>query len=446
MFTPRSLSLRRPVLGLLILLIPGGFQPGQAAVFEGRLALEMEYLGESYFSEQQLTADDLGLPLGSSLTFSDTTRFSDATWLPGQRLELGWTFGKIDRSQVQLTSRSSFNSERLSQGLEMLWTRGSVDRGRWTLRGTGSFREDDRSLVGHGDWRTRWEGEREFRVWPGTAAHFKTGWEHSRTRGDTTSYLYDFDLFRTRLGFSGGSGWLPLWETQLEATYKTVPNQEPGGYRELRVLGAWREKSQGRSFSTQARIRNYDLDQAVGRDYWAVEAAFRNRFGSQSGAGFSLDSRAELADYRGEDELYFDSAEVSLHAPWRMETGPWTVSVGPASEFLFDLNGSNRDYVEWSGKGTLSRLVGLGGFSDVTLEAGYRNYSSESTEVIEVSSLSSSLLRSDYWLLDILALANLPMGHGISLDLVVSASWEFHTHESERIQVTFTNFGINRRF
>jgi hypothetical protein len=82
----------------------------------------------------------------------------------------------------------------------------------------------------------------------------------------------------------------------------------------------------------------------------------------------------------------------------------------------------------------------------MSVEAGYRDYRSGTSQVIEVASLSTSLLRSDYWLVEALALVNIPLVAGITLDAVASTSWEFHTRESERIQVTFATVGVERGF
>jgi hypothetical protein len=119
---------------------------------------------------------------------------------------------------------------------------------------------------------------------------------------------------------------------------------------------------------------------------------------------------------------------------------------GPAAEGLADLEGGDRDYLEWTVRGGLARTFGTGGFLDLSLDTGYRDYRSGGAEVITISSLSTSLLRSDYWLIDALALLSVPAGRAFSVDLTASSSWEFHRAESERIQVTFATIGVARSF
>ena len=63
-----------------------------------------------------------------------------------------------------------------------------------------------------------------------------------------------------------------------------------------------------------------------------------------------------------------------------------------------------------------------------------------------MSSLSTSILRSDYLVFDVLFLFNLPIFNRTSLDLMASSSWELHATESERIHVTFANLAVSRSF
>jgi hypothetical protein len=435
-----------PWPGLFIAFLAGVVSPVSGGTLEGRFALEMEYLGESYFSELQLTALDLDLALNNSLVVSDTTRFTNDTWLPGQRLELTWRNSLESRARFQIYSRTAFNHERFSQDIEFLGEVPGQRRGRWLFRMNGSLRDDDRSLVGHGDWLTRVEMTREVPFREKLSGGFRIGWDHSRTRGDSVSYLYDFDLLRARLFASGGGSWLPGWETLLEGKAKIVPRGEPGGYREAHLGGVWRQSQAGRTLLVDARIRDYDQDEAVGRDYWSGELTSWNRLWGSSSSSLNLEAEGVLVNYRGEDELYFDSAELTLRLPWKQSKGNWSLGLGPVASFLSDLGDGNRDFRQWSARGSLNRLFGLGGFGDLSLETGYRDYRSESADVIEVSSLSTSIIRSDYWLVDILALLNLPVGGRISIDFMASTSWELHTAESERIHVTFANLGFSKAF
>jgi hypothetical protein len=194
------------------------------------------------------------------------------------------------------------------------------------------------------------------------------------------------------------------------------------------------------------RRRDYAAGGDVGRDYTGAEAVGRGRVLGGETSGLHLEGEAYVYLYAGQDELYYDSAELVLHTPWRRRAGSWDLGVGPAVRFLRDLDGGNRDYVQTTGRGSLGRLLSGAGFGEVSLEAGYRDYRGEGSQVIEVTSLSASLLRSDYWLVDLLVLGNVPVVGGVSLDLLASSSWEVHPGESERIQITFVTLGVSRAF
>ena len=437
---------KRSASGLFVVLLAGVVNPAGAGTLDGRVAVEMEYLGESYFSEQRLSGLDLGLPTTDTVFFSDTTRFADDTWLPGQRLELAWQNPLQSSARFQIYSRTAFNQERFSQDLEFVGEVPGQRKGRWLFKLMGAFRDDKRSLVGHGDWQARAEMTRELPLSSKVSGGLRLGLEHSRTRGDSVSYLYDFDLLRARLFTSGGGTWLPRWEGFLEGSTKSVPRDEPGGYQEARIGGAWRQTGGAHTLLLDSRIRNYDHDEQVGRDYVSAELTSWNRLLGTSRSSLSLEAEGVVVDYQGEDELYFDSAELALRLPWKRTSQAWTVSVGPTATFLSDIHGNQRDFHQWTARGSLNRFFGLGGFGDLSLEGGYRDYRSESSDVIEVSSLSTSILRSDYWLIDVLFLFNMPVFNRVNIDFMASSSWELHATESERIHVTFANLAVSRSF
>jgi hypothetical protein len=342
-------------------------------------------------------------------------------------------------------SRTVFNNRRLAQDFEFVGEIPAASRGRWVLRALGSLREEQRSLFGHGDWRALVEATREIPLGTGRAA-FRLGYEHSRTRGDTTSFIYDFDLLRARVLLSGGStGWLPDWEFRVEGASKAVPRGLAGGYEEVRVGATWRSGGGSRrEISLDGRLRDYGIDDGVGKDLRGFELNWRESLLGPS--RLEAETRWVLSDYRSEDELYYDASELFFHLPFRPLRSGWTLSVGPVARLLWDLNRLGRDFRQLSARIGVNGLFGLGGFVDLTLEGGYRDYPSEISDVIEISSLSSSILRSDYWLVDLLFLVNLPLWGGVSFDVLASSSWEVHTVEAERIQVTLVTFGLARRF
>jgi hypothetical protein len=163
------------------------------------------------------------------------------------------------------------------------------------------------------------------------------------------------------------------------------------------------------------------------------------------GASFDVEASALATEYRGEDLLYFDSSDATLFLSGRRETGPWILAGGPAARWLADLDGADRGFRELSLRTSAGRLAGVG-YVEISAEGGYRDYESEAPEVVDLSSLSTSFLRSDAWIVDLLVVGNVPAGLGLSIDILASSSWEIHPQESERLQVTFVTLGVSRRF
>ncbi len=441
------MNLDRRVVAALLILSPMTPVPAHAGTLEGEVWVEMEYLGESFFSEQRFTADDLGIPGDSpSLVFTDTTRFADAIWLPGQRLNLAWGTNPGSAHTVRAQSRTAYNSERFFQELRLSGFHPTGGGSSLEWRVDGAFREESRSVVGRGDWGVRSELRREQRL-GSLRSVIRVGWDHSRSRADTTTYLFDYDLARLRATLSGGGGWLSSWELYAEGGFKSVPLGAPGSYEELRAGGAWRPASDGsRSLVLDVRARNYREDGTVGRDFGSAQLEFRSRTVGWTRSAVHLELLAWLTDYAGSDALYFDSAEMALYLPWRLSQSLWTLAAGPAVRWLGDLDAGARDYRQWSLRSSLGRVMDSGGFGELTVEAGLRDYRAEVSEVVEVSTLSSAFLRSDYWLFEVLGILNIPVGSGFALDVLGSSSWEFHRNEAERIQVTFFTLGVSRRF
>jgi hypothetical protein len=431
---------------LLALLPPGLAGPAAGGLLSGRITLEMEYLGESFFSEQRLSDEDLGLPPGTNLVFSDTLRFASDTWLPGPRLELNWRSAPGYDARLTVTSRTAFNRERVLQDLFLTGVLPTDDGGRWRLGAEGSLRREEYSVFGDGDWRGRIEAQREHPLGAGATLLGLARWERSRSLSDTTTHLFDFDLLRLRAGARLGSGWLPAWEVNLEGSRKRVPHGAPGSYSEARVLGGWRPAG-GERAAAEVELRHRDYDTAPGfdRDFTEAEVRWRNRLLRAGSFSIGVETEARLTDYQGADTFYYDVFDLEFTAPLRHEGLAWTLSAGPATRWLRDLDNAGRDFLQGTIRASASRLIGLGGFGEVTLEAGYRDYRAESGRV-SVEDLDTVFLRSDTWLLDLLVLLNAPIGLGLSLDLLGSSSWEFHREESERIQVSIVTLGVSRRF
>ncbi len=437
-------SPRIPAAALLgaALLLPA--PPAAAGDFRGRVAAELEYLGETYFSEQLWSDADLGLPVGTGLVIADTTRFSDESWLPGPRLELAWSDLAAGGRRLELRSVGDWNRETASQEVDL---RAEIpagpERDRWLLGARGAIRDESRSLVGHGNWSTRLQAGRTRGLGRAGDAELLLSWEHSGGRGDTVTYIYDYDRLRARLRVAGRGEWMPPWEAYLEGTFKeTAEGVE--SYRELRAGGEWRPGGSSSGLTVDLRRRDYRRDDGVGRDGTVLEAGWRSAPGTGDGVGLEL--ALQGADYQGSDDLYYDVAEADLELPVRRRAGAWTVSAGPGVEGSLDLSGGGRDYLQGTVKLGGSRITAGGGFAELSLTGGRRNYRTPDASTVEITSLSSSFIRSDYWLLDFLAAVSLPLGGGTSLDLLATSSWEFHPDPSERIQVTLVSLGVARPF
>ena len=413
--------------------------------FTGRLALEMEYLGQSYFSQQVYSDEDLGLPPGSSLLTPDTTRFHDDSWLPGPSLELGWGGRDARGRTVAIRTATSVNAETFSQDASVR-AELPAGAGAWRLRAEGSFLDDARSLVGRGDWRAGAEVERTRPLGSGREGALRLGWEHSRGRADSVSYLYDYELVRVRASARAGDLLGGGWEGHLEGAGKFVPGGASGSWREVRVGGERRGGIGDDRVTVELRVRDVDGDGGTGRDFRSAEAGGERRLAGSDSLGVGIEADLQVTDYRGRDDLYFDAAGLDLYLPVRRGRGGWTVAAGPAAEAVRDLGGGSRDYLQWSARTSAERFLTGGGFVELDLEGGRRDYRGAGAATIEISSLSSSLTRSDYWLLDLFAVASLPVSPGVSVDLMASSSWEFHRDRSERIQVTFVTLSAARRF
>jgi hypothetical protein len=413
-----------------------------AGALEGLVGVEMEYLGEAYFREQTLTSDALNLPGATPLLL--TTRVADDTWLPGQRLELRWRSPLPSGSSWTVGSRTMLNSQRLGQDLELLGDLRGEGESRWRLRLLASLREETRSLVGHGDWRILAEVDRNARLGPGQAG-VTLAVEHSRTRGDTLSYLYDYSLLRGSLRYTLGGGWVPAWELRLGGLSKTVPRGQPGGFGEIVVGAAWRPRSgESREVNAEVRGRDYAWDGAVGRDGASFELAWRERLGG--GPGVQLLASWMRSVYAQSDDLYFDADEIRVSALVEPVRGQWSMEAGPQARWLQDRQEGGRGFRQLGGRVGVNGFWGMGGFADLGLEAGYRDYGALESDRVTVEELSSTILRSDAWMLDLLLVGQAPIWANLSLDVMATASWELHQREGERIQIALATLGLSRNF
>jgi hypothetical protein len=322
---------------------------------------------------------------------------------------------------------------------------GDPEGGRWRARTLFGVREESRSLVGHGDWKALAEFGREERLGESLFGLLRVNAEHSRTRGDTASYLFDYGLLAARAALRGGGSWLHTWEAYAEVSAKATAFDLPGSYREVRAGGAWLPDGGLRSLlDLELSWRDLEGD-SVGRDQGRVEASFRGRLVGGDGPGLDAEARGTWLDVVGSDEIYYDAVELTMELPWTTGEGTWSATLGPTLEALWDLEDGSRDFRQPGARVSGSRRVGSG-FVEVEVQGARRDYTTPGAEVVEISSLSVALLRSDYWLLDLLVLAGVPLGPRTTLDVLGSFAWEFHDEDAERVHVGFLTVGVTRRF
>jgi|GEM_PF-4711820 len=435
---------RIPALLVLVLAVPVlTVSSVRGEGFTGRLALELEYLGENYFNEITLPSP---IVLDDGIRETDTTRFNDDSWLPGQHLELQWQREPGEATRFEIRTDTRYNRETFDQGVDLQLERAAADGGAWTLEASGTFRDEARSLVGSGDWGAEVAATRRLPLGEAWESDLRATWKHSRTRGDTTSFLYDFDVFTAKAEVLGGGGWSPAWVMRLEGTRKQVPGDLEGAYTEGTLGAAWHPPGPGRlRLGADVTLRNYDRDGDVGRDYLEVDAEAGHLLWSRGNHAVEASLDLSTADYATSDDLYYDFGQATLFLPWQWDDGTWNTSLGPRARVVSDLGGGDRDYAQWSVRSEAGRSLGIGGFFQVSLETGFRNYRGEG-ELIELTTLSTTLLRSDYWLWDAMVLGEVPLGSGFSLEILGDTLLEVHTAESERVQVTFATLSVVHGF
>ena len=410
------------------------------AGWESRISAEMEYQGENYRNESVI---DLPSPDAVSDRVVEVTKFSDDTWLPGNRLEFLWS--PDSQLQLDLRSNTGYNARRFYQELD---GRLSIpaSNGYWYLRTFGALREESESFIGHGDWNVGTELRRQFTMNQNWAARLEGRYRHSRTRGDTLSFVYDYDRTDITLRVMHSGAGRSVWEGYATGTFKKVPRGFDGSYSQA-ALGAVYRPPLGRRlyFAAEARSRTYDQTGTVGRDFLELDASARGT--AMAGESNSLLAELEFlgADYRDQDDLYYDFAQLTGFFPWECRGTQWTTLLGPRVRLLWDTQNGTRNYRQFTMRGEATRVLGVFGFGQFSLEGGYRDYRGGS-ETIEVDSLSGTLLRSDYWVIDAMILANVPLGGPFSLEVLADSALEVHQPESERIHVTFANIAVTTSF
>jgi hypothetical protein len=428
------------------LLLAGFAVPaaGRAAPLEGSAAVELEYWGQDYFNEIDLPSPVL---VDGVVRETDTTRFAEDAWLPGQRLALRWESDLEDGVRLELGSRTGFNRERFQQDLDARARFGARGGTQWSLRGTGALREESRSFVGHGDWSVGLEAGRIDPLSGATALETRVSVEHARTRGDTTSFLYDFDRIDARVSVSGGRAWFPDWEAVLGASRKSVASEDGGSYGELTADVSWNAgRRRDTRLTLDARLRDYDAGGEVGRDFAEVTAGGERTVWSRGDHGIGVEAEMSAADYRGSDELYYDYGQLMVFAPVRFQGVTWNAEAGPRLSLQRDFEGGERDYAQWTLRTRVGRTTTGGGYAQLGLETGYRDYRGGASDVVDLAALSTTLLRSDFWLLDVMVLAEAPLGGAFFVDVLASTLWEVHPGESERILVALATLAVGRRF
>jgi len=431
------MRLRCAALVAALLLGTGRFC---AADWSGLAAFEMEYLGENYVQELDLPVSDLSDATTGAADVS-VTRLVDDLWLGGQRLDLLWRSPAGAGLQVDLESNTFHNAERLTQRFLARGARRGGG-GLWVVEMEGHVRDEERSLAGNGDWNA--EITSRYRrslsaVWSG---EIEAGWDHSRTLGDTTTFVYDYDLARVRLGVEAGSGWLPGWEARVEGLRKSIPEGLPGSYTELSAGGTRRTSGRrGWVFGLESRLRDYDVNADVGSDFREFDGDALGRPLGGTRHALLVEAEADVIDFSEEDDLYYDYARLTLYPAWEWKGAVWSTRFGPRARFLWDTGPGERDYRQWTARGEVGRPLGPLGYVQLTVEAGERDYRVEDADFTTIDAASVSFLRSDYRLLDFLLVTDVPLFAGLALRVIADSTLEFHD-AGERINITFGNLAL----
>jgi hypothetical protein len=426
---------------VVLLLLPVLAASAHAGRFEGRLALEMEYVGESYRTSPELDLPTPDLPDDPVI---GTTTFRDDTWLPGPRADLRFT-DEAGPRRVDLRSLTLVNAERFQQELGAAVEWRGPDGARWRLVARGALRDEENALAGHGDWNVEGEIRRDHPLRPGLLGRLEVRARRSATRGDTTSFVFDYDRLEARAGVFGTGA--SAFDLTLRGVQKSVRDDDAGTYREGGFTAAVRPPGSARFDATlDLRLRDYEIESVAGHDFHEGDLALRARPWHGGSLALGVEAGFLAADYREEDDLYYDYLRTDLYLPGTWSDLAWRVDLGPRIRWLRDLTGGDRDYLQTGARAEVSRLWGSGGFLQAALEGGFRDYRAEEAERIDLQTLSTTLFRSDAWVWNALVMADIPLGAGFAMNLLADSLLEVHEQDSERILVTFVTLSLVRPF
>ena len=429
----------------IALLVLSVASPGAAAAdWGGLVGFDLDYLGENYYQELDLPLSDL-TDAESGLLESSVTRLVDDVWLGGQRLDLFWRSAPGAALSLDLESSTLNNAERFGQELRARGSRRAAG-GVWTLDVQGHVRDEERSLVGGGDWRTAVRGRHRRALSSSWSTEIEAGWERSRTLGDTTTFIYDYDTARARVGVEAGEGWLPVWDAHVEGVRKDVAGGLAGSYTEVSAGGVRRTAAgRGWTFDLEGRSRNYDVNGDVGSDFLEADLDVLGRPLHGHEHALIVEAEVSVSDFTEEDDLYYDYARFTVYPGWEWKTGAWSARFGPRARILRDTGGGDHDYRQWTVRAETGRTLGALGYFHLSLDAGARDYRSSDTEVITVDAVSASFIRSDFRLLDVLLLADLPLPAGFAFRILADTTLELHDG-GERVHITFGTASLVRTF
>jgi len=379
---------------------------------------------------------------------SDT---SNTTSEGNLQLNVFWSPPTAGESNLEFGDRFFIGREYTWNSLAAGWRHdgwygpgGSVEV-RWETKrfagGIGDYANDHDALFGtvRGTWR--WSGQRSVQ-----ARLSAERWDYERH----TSWLYDTSSLRGGIAARTGAWTGPWGELELAGRRQSVPDSSVLDRTEadLRATAGWlyENGSEGELVLSFGRRDYPESGPRPGYDRLGLD--LRGRLSPLTRWGGWLDARFEHFRYDRQTIVYNDASDLRLAAgpAWR-PADAWEVRFGAgvaghrATAFTDttwqDIFGVTRIADSWSqpfvySELNLMTLSGLWAF--VTFEAGWRDYT------------GATDWDSDFLYLDLSALAEIPLGRRVALQVMANITPESHREPEDNSVTNYLSVDLFYRF